>query len=135
MSKKFVGLALLLFLGACVCSFNAYAYDRYDRYSRYDHYERGVQGPASKLGRGMSNFGMSILELPKQVYLTAKERDPLTAITYGTVKGTTNMVLRMTEGLYDSLLFAFPPYDEPLMDPEFVFEGWSVDPCARYEQN
>ncbi|MCF7907928.1 MAG: exosortase system-associated protein, TIGR04073 family [Candidatus Omnitrophica bacterium] len=107
MVKKIV--ALMLVIGICSMSFGAYAYD---------------QNAATKLARGIVNGVTSWIEVPKQVYLVSKEREPLTGITYGMVKGVVYTVLRVTEGAYDIASFAIPPYDQPLLEPEFVFEGW-----------
>ncbi|MFA5007669.1 MAG: exosortase system-associated protein, TIGR04073 family [Candidatus Omnitrophota bacterium] len=81
----------------------------------------------SKLGRGLANAVTGIVEVPKQIYLVSKEREPITGITYGTAKGICFGVLRTGAGVYDSVTFAIPPYDKPIMEPEFAFEGWQPE--------
>ena len=107
MLKKIV--VFMLVLGMCSVGFRAQAYD---------------QNAGTKFARGVTNGVTSLIEIPKQIYLVSKEREPITGITYGMVKGVAYAILRIAEGVYDVVFFAIPPYDQPLMDPEFVFEGW-----------
>lgn len=92
-----------------VISFSAYAAD---------------QNAATKLSRGLVNGLTGIVEVPKQIYLVSKEREPITGITYGLAKGICYGVLRTATGVYDIVSFPIPPYNKPVMDPEFVFEQW-----------
>ena len=78
----------------------------------------------TKLGRGLANAVTGVVEVPKQIYLVSKEREPVTGITYGTAKGICYGLLRTGAGVYDSVTFAIPPYDKPIMEPEYAFEGW-----------
>ena len=82
----------------------------------------------SKFGRGISNGLTFWIEVPKQIYLTARRRDPLTALVYGTGKGLVYGVWRGATGVFDMVSFLIPPYDSPLICPEFVFEGWEEYP-------
>lgn len=85
----------------------------------------GDHNALTKLGRGLANIGTSIIEVPKQTYLMAKNHpDPVTGSVFGFVKGLAYGVVRFGAGLADSLVCIIPPYDKPLMEPEFVFEGW-----------
>ena len=81
----------------------------------------------TKLGRGLANAVSGVVEVPKQIYLVSKEREPITGITYGTAKGVCYGLLRTGAGVYDSVTFAIPPYDKPVMEPEYVFEGWQPE--------
>ena len=113
MVKRFVVLALAL--GMCVGAVSSYA-------AEYD------ENAATKLARGLSNGVTCWIEVPKQIYFTAIERqDPLTALVYGSLKGVCLGVLRAVAGGYDTATFLIPPYDKPLLEPEFVFENWEVD--------
>lgn len=80
----------------------------------------------TKLGRGLANLVTGAVEIPKQMYLVSKEREPISGITYGTAKGICYGLLRTGAGVYDTLAFAIPPYDKPILEPEFVFEGWEA---------
>ncbi|MDD5585275.1 MAG: exosortase system-associated protein, TIGR04073 family [Candidatus Omnitrophica bacterium] len=82
------------------------------------------QNAATKLGRGLVNGLTGIVEVPKQIYLVSKEREPITGITFGLAKGLCYGVLRTATGVYDTLSFPIPPYNKPVMEPEFVFESW-----------
>jgi putative exosortase-associated protein (TIGR04073 family) len=80
-----------------------------------------------KLGRGLTNAVTGAIEIPKQIYLVSKEKEPFTGITYGTAKGICYGVLRTSAGVYDTLTFVIPPYNKPVMEPEYVFEGWQPE--------
>ena len=96
-------------LGVLFLSTNGYAYDR---------------NAATKLGRGVANIATGWIEIPKQIYQTSVEYDPFTGIVFGTVKGVAYGVLRTLGGGFDTATFIIPPYDKPVMQPEFVFEDW-----------
>lgn len=83
-----------------------------------------AETPAHKFGRGLANAATGWVELPRQIYLVSSETDPLTGLIYGTIKGVSYSVLRTGSGAYDVASFVIPPYDRPLLNPEFVFEGW-----------
>ncbi len=102
-------VALALALGLLAFSFSAYAEEA---------------TPVTKLVRGLSNQITSWIELPKQIYKVSVQREPITGILYGSIKGTCYSVMRAAEGVYDTVAFLIPPYDKPLMEPEFVSEGW-----------
>lgn len=80
--------------------------------------------PAYKLGRGVTNMASCWLEVPKQIYLTSKEHDPLIGFTFGLMKGVAYTVLRGSSGVYDTTTFLLPKYDLLLMEPEFITAGW-----------
>lgn len=107
MFAKIVVFVLAAFI--VMGTFNVYAYDR---------------NAATKLGRGLANAATCWIELPKQVFLVSKEREPFTGLVYGGAKGLCFTAMRLVSGVYDTALFLVPPYDKPLMEDEFVFEGW-----------
>ena len=119
MGRKFV--VLVLILGVSMCAVSAYAGERY-----------GEHNAATKLGRGMANLVGCYMEIPKQIFLTVKEKGTLTGIVFGGAKGLGYTLMRLAEGLYEIAFFLFPPYDEELMETDFVFEGWEDDPCKDY---
>lgn len=82
--------------------------------------------PMRKLGRGLVNTLTGVVEIPKKVYMISKSDNILMGLTWGWVKGTAVGLLRTACGVYETLTFPIPaPADyEPIMDPEFVFEGW-----------
>ena len=117
MVKKLLIVVLMLVIS--LGSVSAYAYERYEN------------NAATKFGRGMSNTFGCWMEIPKQVFLTVKERGTMTGLIYGSAKGMGYTVMRLVQGLYDTAFFLFPPYDENLMETEYAFEGWEEDPCER----
>lgn len=76
-----------------------------------------------KLGRGLVNCATGWIEIPKNIYDTSVEHNPLMGITLGTIKGAGMTVVRTGAGVYDVATFLFPiPADyEPILEPEFVF--------------
>ncbi|UCC94657.1 MAG: exosortase system-associated protein, TIGR04073 family [Candidatus Omnitrophota bacterium] len=102
-------VVLGMLVGILFSSANLYAYN---------------DNAASKLGRGLANGLVGWLELPRQVYISSKEYDALTGIAFGTVKGAFCALLRTGAGFFEILTFPFPPYDKPILEPEFVFEDW-----------
>ena len=100
-------LIVMLLLGFAFC-FSAYA----------------EENAGSKLGRGLSNIATGWVEVPKQIYLTSRDKDPFYGLFYGGAKGITDGLLRTVTGIYDTTFFLLPPYDEAYLEPEFVFEGW-----------
>ena len=107
MFKKSVSLVIMVAL--LVLGMNAYAQDK---------------NAATKFVRGLANGITAFIEIPKQVYLTSKEREPFTGLTYGLAKGVCYGLLRTASGVYEVVTFAIPPYDKPVLEPDFVFEGW-----------
>jgi putative exosortase-associated protein (TIGR04073 family) len=104
MVKKFVVFTLL-----CLWCASSYAMD---------------ENAVTKLARGITNQATCWIEVPKQIYLVSKERDPFTGVIFGAPKGVCETLIRASSGIYDTSLFLLPPYDKPLTEYEFVFEGW-----------
>ncbi|MFH1767629.1 MAG: exosortase system-associated protein, TIGR04073 family [Candidatus Omnitrophota bacterium] len=89
---------------------NAYAYE----------YHAGT-----KLGRGIANSLSGWVEVFKQPSLTLQEYEPaLLCLFFGSVKGLFYAVVRTATGVFDVVTFVIPPYDTPIIQPEFVLEGW-----------
>ncbi len=118
----FMALAFVFFLVpvlyACdaageegICSNNAVESD----YICYDN------TPVKKLTRGVTNTAFCWAEIPADVAKTAKQTDPVIGLTYGTAKGILTGVTRGLLGIVDTLTFFVPPYDKPLMKPEYAY--------------
>jgi len=75
--------------------------------------------PANKLGRGLINTATCWTEIPGEMARISNETDPLVGSTIGLFQGTFLALVRGLTGLYDTLTFAVPPYDEPVMEPEY----------------
>jgi putative exosortase-associated protein (TIGR04073 family) len=78
-----------------------------------------------KLVRGMTNIATSIVELPKQTYLTGRTHGAVGYVV-GPIKGTVMTLYRGLIGLTETLFFLVPQpgYYDPMIDPEFVWKGW-----------
>jgi putative exosortase-associated protein (TIGR04073 family) len=83
--------------------------------------------PVSKFARGVTNTATGWIEVPKQIYKTSRDHDPVTGLLAGTAKGVVDGTVRTLGGVFDVATFPIPPYSKPLVCPEFVFEGW--DEC------
>lgn len=84
-----------------------------------------VTNSGNKLYRGVVNAVTGWLEFPKQIYVTSRDDDLFTGLTYGTAKGVANTLLRTGAGGYETGTFFVPlPTDyDPLMAPEYVWDG------------
>ena len=74
-----------------------------------------------KLGRGLMNGATGFCEYPKQIVETSKEHNVGVGLTWGQLKGIGMGVARHGLGAYDVATFYLPPYDKPVLEPEYVF--------------
>lgn len=92
---------------------------------------------AFKLVRGVTNTATSIVEIPKQSYLTVRDRGAI-GYAVGPLKGVGMAFYRLLTGLTEAVFFAVPQpgYYDPMIHPEFVWEGWEekrVEPRGQSE--
>jgi putative exosortase-associated protein (TIGR04073 family) len=78
--------------------------------------------PINKLDRGIVNGATFWSEVPAEVARVSKEQDPLMGFTVGIVHGTITGVVRAGSALFDTLTFFVPPYDKPVMKPEYAYK-------------
>ena len=80
---------------------------------------------ATKLVRGVANVATSLAEVPKQSYLTVKERGGAGYII-GPLKGMGMAFYRLFAGVTETVFFAVPQpgYYDPMIYPEYVWQGW-----------
>jgi putative exosortase-associated protein (TIGR04073 family) len=78
-----------------------------------------------KLVRGVTNFATSIAELPKQTIITGRVHGPVGYVV-GPLKGVGMTFYRCFIGLTETIFFMVPQpgYYDPMIDPEFVWQGW-----------
>jgi len=78
-----------------------------------------------KLVRGVTNFATSIVELPKQTILTVENHGAIGYVV-GPLKGVEMTLYRAFIGLTEAVFFLVPQpgYYDPMIDPEFVWQGW-----------
>jgi putative exosortase-associated protein (TIGR04073 family) len=83
-----------------------------------------AQDAAKKLGRGLANILTGWIELPKNIYDTSVEDNPLSGMTIGLAKGVGMTIVRTGAGVYETVTFPFPIPEgyAPVLEPEFVFK-------------
>jgi len=79
--------------------------------------------PLNKLGRGIINTLTCLVEIPAQAYEVSEEKDPLVGCTLGVAEGFFTALCRGMTGLFDVVTFIIPPYNKPLMKPEYAVES------------
>ncbi len=87
--------------------------------------EAVVEKMAFKLARGVTNVTTSIVELPKQSYLTVRSRGSV-GYVIGPLKGIGMTVYRALIGTVETIFFLVPQpgYYDPIVEPEYVWQGW-----------
>ena len=122
--------ALLVFcLAVCVLSLAAGVYAECEHESREPCY--GIKtddleykkSPVNKFSRGAINTATFWAELSARVCDVSKKHDPFLGLTLGVVEGTFTSILRGVSGVYDMVTFIVPPYDKPLMSPEYALNS------------
>lgn len=84
-----------------------------------------TNSPVNKLGRGVVNTATCWAEIPAEIFAVSKDSDPVAGCTLGLAKGIFTGLLRGLTGIYDAVTFLIPPYNKPLMEPEYALQ--SVD--------
>lgn len=79
--------------------------------------------PVNKLGRGAINTTTCWLEIPAKIYDVSNKRDPVLGWTLGLAEGTLTTFVRAGTGLFDVVTFVIPPYNKPIMTPEYAFQN------------
>jgi len=91
-----------------------------------------IEKMSFKLVRGVVNMATCIVELPKQTYLTSRDRGA-TGYAIGPLKGIGMTLYRAFTGITETVLFMVPQpgYFDPMIDPEFVWNGWEENRLDR----
>lgn len=79
--------------------------------------------PMNKLGRGAVNTATCWAEIPAQVCRVSKDKDPFLGATLGLLEGGVTTIIRGVTGIIDFVTFFAPPYDKPLMEPEYALKS------------
>jgi putative exosortase-associated protein (TIGR04073 family) len=89
---------------------------------------------AYKITSGITNVATSVVEIPKQCYLTIRDQGAV-GFVIGPPKGVGMTIYRTFIGTMETAFFLIPPpgYYDPMIDPEFVWNGWE-DPRADSER-
>jgi len=80
---------------------------------------------AYKFVRGVTNAATCVVEFPKQIYLTTRDRGAVGFAT-GPIKGIGMTLYRAFAGVTETVLFPVPQpgYYDPMINPDFVWKGW-----------
>ena len=84
-----------------------------------------VEKMSYKLARGFTNAATCIVEFPKQIYLTSRDRGAV-GFAIGPLKGIGMTLYRAFAGVAETALFLVPQpgYYDPMINPDFVWKGW-----------
>lgn len=80
--------------------------------------------PVNKLLRGGANTLTFIAELPACIWDTIKNKGVVRGCTLGLAEGIFTSFARLGTGLYDVVTCLIPPYDKPLLEPEYAIESF-----------
>ncbi|HEX2768760.1 MAG TPA: exosortase system-associated protein, TIGR04073 family [Geobacteraceae bacterium] len=84
---------------------------------------------AFKFARGITNVATSVVELPKQSYLSVRDQGGV-GFVIGPLKGIGMTFYRAFIGSMETVFFMVPQpgYYDPMVDPDFVWDGWKERP-------
>ncbi len=87
--------------------------------------ESVIEKMAFKFTRGIANLVTSPVEIPKQSYLTVRDRGPI-GYLIGPLKGIGMTTYRAVIGGVETIFFMVPQpgYYDPMVDPDYVWNGW-----------
>ncbi|MBN2831635.1 MAG: exosortase system-associated protein, TIGR04073 family [Candidatus Omnitrophica bacterium] len=130
MRKNILVILILVVIVSLVFSSNTYAEYEGDDYIYFGTIEKVsvidadkipyATSPLNKLNRGLINGASFWTELPAEVAKVSKEQNPAMGATVGVVQGTITGVVRGATALFDTFTFFIPPYDKPVMKPEYA---------------
>jgi len=76
-----------------------------------------------KVSGGLVNAATSWTDIPREVARTTREENIIIGATFGLGKGVAYSFVRGTGGAVDVAIFGMPPYDKPLLQPEYRSEA------------
>jgi putative exosortase-associated protein (TIGR04073 family) len=85
-----------------------------------------LNGPVTKLGRGVCNMMTFPLEIPEQISRVNNTDGPFAASTVGVLKGLGWAVGRACVGVFEAATFMLPGnknYEPVLKDPEYFLDN------------
>lgn len=87
--------------------------------------EHVIERMSMKLVRGVTNVATSVVELPKQTYLSVRDMGAVGYVV-GPIKGIGMTVYRAFMGGAETALFLVPQpgYYDPMINPDYVWNGW-----------
>lgn len=75
--------------------------------------------PVTKGSDGLLNATTFWAEMPREVYDTSADSNILNGVTFGFARGLIYGFGRGIAGVVDTTTFILPPYDEPLVEPDY----------------
>jgi len=90
-----------------------------------DELNTKLDGPVTKLGRGICNMLTFPLEIPEQISRVNNSDGPFAASTVGVLKGFGWAIGRACVGVFEAATFIFPGpknYEPVLKDPEYFLD-------------
>lgn len=88
---------------------------------------------STKLVRGVTNVATSVVEIPKQSYLTVRDQGAIGYIV-GPIKGLGMTAYRALIGTFEAAFCMVPQpgYYDPMVDPDYVWNGWEEQQGYNY---
>jgi len=125
---KFITILILIFAFSLALTVNAFAEEPNKQAVNSSPVIQADEinyqdSPANKLGRGIGNTATCWAEIPQGMIDVSQKSDPFLGATLGFFQGTFTALVRGATGLYDTITFAIPPYDKPLMQPEYALQN------------
>jgi putative exosortase-associated protein (TIGR04073 family) len=79
--------------------------------------------PLNKLLRGLVNCLTFLVEIPASICDVSRTKGTWAGCTLGVADGLFTSLLRLGTGVFDTATFLIPPYDKPLLKPEYAVES------------
>ncbi|MFA4888083.1 MAG: exosortase system-associated protein, TIGR04073 family [Candidatus Omnitrophota bacterium] len=79
--------------------------------------------PLNKLQRGLGNLGTCYFEIPASMFNVAAEEGDFLGFFLGSVQGLFTTLFRALDGVFDTATFFVPPYNKPIMQPEYAYQS------------
>jgi putative exosortase-associated protein (TIGR04073 family) len=87
--------------------------------------------PVEKISEGIVNTTTSWADVPAKIAEVSEKDNIFLGATLGFGEGIVSGVARGTSGVIDMVTFGLPPYDKPLMEPQYKVtnpdEGFKID--------
>lgn len=80
--------------------------------------------PVNKLIRGAINCLTCLLELPASIWDVSRNKGVVSGCTLGLADGVFTSFVRLATGALDAATFIIPPYDKPLLKPEYALQSF-----------
>jgi putative exosortase-associated protein (TIGR04073 family) len=124
-----VSLVICFIMIVLFGSSNAYSSDIQGSPAPFNSGNMGYETtPVHKLGRGVANILTFYLEIPASELRAGEcHHDTFAAFLTGTFQGIFTALYRGLTGVCDVITFFAPPYDKPLMEPEYAEESLSKE--------